>query len=127
MNTFGLQEIVAIGGTIAFNSLAQILLRFGLRDVDIAAMVGNKAFGDLIETVTKWPVLAGVTSFVIGLGFWFVAISRLPTSLAYPMISLAYVVVVILGWLLLNEQIGWQKLTGTGVIIVGVAIISKSA
>ena len=43
------------------------------------------------------------------------------------MISLAYITVVILGWLFLSEQIGWQKLTGASTIIVGVAIIARSA
>ena len=43
------------------------------------------------------------------------------------MISVAYIVVVVLGWMFLSEHIGWQKLTGASAIIVGVAIIAKSA
>ena len=126
MTTFGFLEIFAVAGTIAFNSLAQVLLRIGLRNTDIAEMVGNRAFGNLFQAVTHPAVLGGIASFAFGLLFWFLAISRLPASVAYPMISVAYIVVVILSWLFLNEQIGWQKLMGTTVIIIGVAIVAKS-
>jgi len=127
MPTFGTQEIIAIGGTVVFNSLAQVLLRTGLKDVDIAGMASQRAFGDLAQSLLHPAVLGGIASFAVGLLFWFLAISRLPASVAYPMISLAYITVVILGWLFLSEQIGWQKLTGASTIIVGVAIIARSA
>jgi drug/metabolite transporter (DMT)-like permease len=127
MPTFGTQEIIAIGGTVVFNSLAQVLLRTGLKDVDIAGMASQRAFGDLAQSLLHPAVLGGIASFAVGLLFWFLAISRLPASVAYPMISLAYITVVVLGWLFLNEQIGWQKLTGASAIIVGVAIIARSA
>lgn len=127
MPTFGTQEIIAIGGTVVFNSLAQVLLRTGLKDVDIAGMASQRAFGDLAQSLLHPAVLGGIASFAVGLLFWFLAISRLPASVAYPMISLAYITVVVLGWLFLNEQIGWQKLTGASTIIVGVAIIARSA
>lgn len=127
MSTFGVQEIIAISGTVAFNSLAQVLLRIGLRDVDIAGMIGERAFGNFAQSIVHPAVLGGVASFAVGLLFWFLAISRLPASVAYPMISVAYIVVVVLGWMFLSEHIGWQKLTGASAIIVGVAIIAKSA
>lgn len=127
MSPFGFQEIVAVAGTITFNSLAQIFLRVGLRDVEIAEMVGERQFGSLFQTLTGAAVLGGVGSFAVGLMFWFLAISRLPASVAYPMISIGYFVVVILGWIFLNEPIGWQKLTGASAILVGVAIISRAA
>jgi drug/metabolite transporter (DMT)-like permease len=124
--TFGIQELMAIGGTITFNSAAQLLLRTGLKDVDIAGMVGQRAFGDIAQSLSHPAVLGGVASFAVGLGFWFLAISRMPASVAYPMISLAYVTVVVLSWMFLNEHIGWQKLSGSLAIIIGVAVIAKS-
>jgi len=127
MTTFGLQEIIAIGGTVTFNSMAQLLLRKGLRDVEIAGMVGERAFGDMFQAIFHPVVLGGVACFAVGLVFWFLAISRLPASVAYPMISLAYVAVMVLGWMFLNEHIGWQKMTGSAAIIIGVAIISRSS
>ena len=126
MSTFGIQEIVGIGGTIAFNSAAQVLLRSGLKNADIASLAGDRAFADLIQILLKPAVLGGVFSFAVGLVFWFLAISRLPASVAYPMISLAYIAVVLLSWLFFNEQIGWQKITGSSAIIIGVALIAKS-
>ncbi len=127
MSVFGTQEIVAISGTILFNSAAQILLRTGLRDADIAGMVSERAVGQLGSTILHPAVLGGIGSFAIGLLFWFLAISRLPASVAYPMISVGYIVVVVLSSTLLHEEIGWQKLAGASAIVFGVALIAKSA
>lgn len=127
MQIFGFQEIVALGGTIVLNALAQIFLRMGLKDVELAELVAQRNFGSLFNTLISVPVLAGIGCFVVALVFWFLAISRLPASVAYPMISVGYVLVVLLAWAMLNEPIGWQKLTGSTVIIVGVVIISKAA
>jgi drug/metabolite transporter (DMT)-like permease len=127
MSTFGIQEIIAISGTVAFNSLAQMLLRIGLKGTDIGGMISERALIDLAQALVRPAVLGGIGSFAVGLIFWFIAISRLPASVAYPMISLAYVAVIFLSWLFLNEQIGWQKLSGATAIIIGVTIISKSA
>jgi drug/metabolite transporter (DMT)-like permease len=126
MQAFGFQEIVAISGTIALNSLAQIFLRMGLKDVELSELVAERNFGSLFSTITSLPVLAGIGCFIVGLVFWFLAISRLPASIAYPMVSIGYVLVVFLGWTVLNEPIGWQKLTGSTAIIVGVVIISRA-
>ena len=127
MSTLGIQEIIAIGGTITFNSLAQILLRIGLRDVEIADLISEQKYSSLFSAATGAPVLGGIASFAVGLVFWFLAISKLPASIAYPMISIGYILVMILGWMFLNEPLGWQKLSGAAAIMVGVALIARVA
>jgi multidrug transporter EmrE-like cation transporter len=47
-------------------------------------------------------------------------------SIAYPMLSIGYIVNALLAWWLFGEAVGVQRLVGIGVIIVGVIIIARS-
>jgi drug/metabolite transporter (DMT)-like permease len=57
---------------------------------------------------------------------WILALSRVPVSIAFPMLSMAYVVNAIAAWYLLGEPFNPTKLVGMGVIILGVIIISRA-
>ena len=57
---------------------------------------------------------------------WILALSRVPVSIAFPMLSLAYVVNAVAAWYLLVEVFYPTKLVGMGVIILGVIIISRA-
>jgi len=58
--------------------------------------------------------------------FWLVAISRVELSYAYPMISISYVLVVFLSWLIFKEEVGPVRWLGVAIIIFGVYLISRS-
>jgi multidrug transporter EmrE-like cation transporter len=57
---------------------------------------------------------------------WIAALSKVPVSVAYPMLSIGYVVNAIAAYYLLNEDLGPQKLVGIGIIIIGVFIVARS-
>ena len=123
----GTTELAAVLSTVVLNSFAQILLRFGLRDQDIALYVTERQIGALASLALRPAVIGGVACFAVGLLFWVFVISRLPASVAYPMMSLAYVTVLLLGWVLLDEHITPVRLIGVGIIVVGVGTIARSA
>jgi multidrug transporter EmrE-like cation transporter len=57
---------------------------------------------------------------------WILALSRVPVSVAYPMLSIGYVVNAIAAWMLFGESLGAQKLVGIGFIVVGVWLVARS-
>ena len=57
---------------------------------------------------------------------WVVVLSNVEVSMAYPMVSLGYVMVVIVSWLFLGESVGWLRTGGLLLIIGGVVMISRS-
>jgi drug/metabolite transporter (DMT)-like permease len=59
--------------------------------------------------------------------FWLFILSKLPLSLAYPLVSMGYVLVVFFSWLLLREQVGIGRMVGVAVICCGVALLALSA
>jgi EamA-like transporter family. len=46
-------------------------------------------------------------------------------SVAYPMLSIGYILIMLISYFLLNEPIGIYKIIGTLLIICGIYFISK--
>ena len=57
---------------------------------------------------------------------WILALSRVPVSVAYPMLSVGYIVNAFAAWLLFGESLTAQKLVGIGFIVVGVFLVARS-
>ena len=64
--------------------------------------------------------------YVVSVVVWILALSRVEVSVAYPMLSIGYVVNAGLAWYLFDEAVGPQRLAGIAVIIVGVVIVARS-
>src|SRR6185295_7699474 len=71
-------------------------------------------------------ILAGLACYVVSVVVWVVALSKVPVSMAYPMLSIGYVVNAIAAYYLLGETVTPMRLAGIGVIIVGVFIVARS-
>ena len=57
---------------------------------------------------------------------WVVALSRVPVSIAYPMLSIGYVVNALAAWALLGETVTTMRMAGIAVIVVGVFMVARS-
>jgi multidrug transporter EmrE-like cation transporter len=57
---------------------------------------------------------------------WIMALSRVEVSLAYPMLSIGYVVNAVAAWYLFGEALTAQRMIGIGTIIVGVFLVARS-
>jgi multidrug transporter EmrE-like cation transporter len=54
------------------------------------------------------------------------ALSRVEVSIAYPMLSVGYVVNAAAAWYLFGEQVTIERLVGIGIIILGVFVVARS-
>jgi multidrug transporter EmrE-like cation transporter len=70
--------------------------------------------------------MAGLACYVASVAIWIIALSKVPVSVAYPMLSIGYVVNAIAAWYLFGEYLSAQKLIGIAVIIIGVLLVAKS-
>jgi multidrug transporter EmrE-like cation transporter len=113
--------------SVLLNAAAQLFLKAGTN------IVGTVSFGgaDTLQTVTQIARIpwfwAGFTCYGISLFTWIATLSRLPVSVAYPLVSVGYVVNAAAAWYLFGESITAQKLIGIGFIVVGVILVSTSA
>jgi drug/metabolite transporter (DMT)-like permease len=111
---------------VMLNAAAQILMKAGTNaighfefSVDNIVPIGWKL-------ATEWHILIALGCYALSVVVWILALSRVPVSIAFPMLSMAYVVNAIAAWYLLGEAFSPTKLVGMGVIILGVIIISRA-
>jgi len=57
---------------------------------------------------------------------WIIGLSRIPVTIAYPLLSIGYIVNAIGAWYFLGEVMSLQRMLAIGIIIIGVALLMKS-
>jgi multidrug transporter EmrE-like cation transporter len=111
---------------VLLNATAQLLLKAGSRAVaDLSFNLDNAGalFGRM---ALNPPILAGLTCYAVSVVVWVMALSRVDVSVAYPMLSIGYVVNALAAWLLFSEQLSAMRIIGMGVIIVGCWLVARS-
>ena len=63
---------------------------------------------------------------MISVVVWIMALSRVEVSIAYPLLSVGYVVNAIAAYYLFGEAVTPMRLTGIAIIIVGVWVVARS-
>ena len=113
--------IIIIG--VVFAAIGQVSWKLGMNQAgQISAM--NLAY---ISSVLLNPyVLLGFVMYGLSTVFWLIALSKRELSFVYPFISLTYILVLVLSSLVLKESMGFSKLVGTLIIIIGLIIIARS-
>ena len=93
--------------------------------------IGTAQVSNPTETVIKAlkePLLwVGLTLFGVSALFWLIVLSRVPLSVAYPIVGLSYIVVVALSRFLLHESVPPLRWVGAGIVALGIAIIGFSS
>ena len=111
---------------VMFNTLAQVFLKAGLREIGYIEFNILK-LADVCFQIIKSPhILFGFVCYFLSLISWIVCLSRVEVSFAYPLTSLGYVFTAFMGFILFQEDLNITRLLGIIVIIIGVYIISKS-
>ncbi|AQV98074.1 4-amino-4-deoxy-L-arabinose transferase [Cupriavidus necator] len=111
---------------VLLNAAAQLLLKAGVNTIGAITLERGTLLLTALRVLTQWPVLAGLTLYVVSVGVWIVGLSRVDVSIAYPMLSLGYVVNALAAWWLFGEMIGPLRVAGILLILAGVFLIARS-
>ena len=111
---------------VCLNALAQLLLKAGTNAVGVIHLNAENWFSTGVKLATQLPIIGGLTCYVISVVVWIVALSRVDVTIAYPMISLGYIINALGAWYFLGEAVSAQRLLAIGVIIVGVVLLTRS-
>lgn len=111
---------------ILLNAVAQLLLKAGTRAVGAIHLTVDNWLPIGIKLATEPPILGGLACYVVSVMVWIVGLSRVDVTIAYPMLSIGYVVNAIGAWYFLGEPVSAQRLLAIGVIIAGVVLLTRS-
>jgi multidrug transporter EmrE-like cation transporter len=111
---------------VMLNALAQLLLKAGARTLAGLPVSFAEAGVLAMRAVQSGPILGGLACYVVSVAVWILALTRVPVSVAYPMLSVGYVVNALAAWVLFAEQLSLQRVAGIGVIIAGCWLVARS-
>ena len=111
---------------VLLNAGAQLLLKTGVTPLGVLSVGLHNVLPVTLRVLSQWPIVAGLACYVLSVGVWIVALSRVEVSLAYPMLSLGYVVNALAAWWLFGEMLGPMRWAGMALILLGVLVMSRS-
>jgi len=111
---------------VLLNAAAQLLLKAGTNAVGHFEFSAANVVPVGLRLALEPFILGGVACYVVSLLVWIMALSRVEVSIAYPMLSIGYVVNALAAWYLFGESLTALKLTGIGFIVVGVFLVARS-
>jgi multidrug transporter EmrE-like cation transporter len=111
---------------IMLNALAQLLLKAGTNAVGAIHLSAGNWLPTAIKLAMQPPIIGGLSCYVVSVVVWIIGLSRVDVTIAYPLLSLGYIVNAFGAWYFLGEALSPQRIVAIGVIIVGVALLTRS-
>ena len=110
---------------VVLNAAAQLLLKGGTNRLGVITLTADNWTTMLWRMASEGFFIAGAALYVLSIFVWIVGLSRVPVSIAYPMLSLGYIVNAIAAYYLFGEALTVQRWLGIGFIIVGVYLVAR--
>lgn len=118
--------LLLIVSAVSLNAFAQVFLR------KLMLGAGSPPSGWHALLPYGWAIgtspwfLLGLGCYVVSLGLWLLVLARAEVSLAYPLLSIGYVLTAIVGYFFMGENVGPARVAGLLLICAGIAVISRS-
>lgn len=113
--------------SVCFSIAGQLALKAAMNRVGRIGGAEVAAAGDTIMRAAREPRLwLGLFLFGVSAVFWLVVLSRVPLSVAYPIVGVSYILIVLLGRFVLHETVPAMRWIGVFVVAAGIAIIGLS-
>jgi multidrug transporter EmrE-like cation transporter len=119
---------VLILAGVGLNAAAQLALKVATRPLSTFVQFdGATLMASIFVLARSVSFWVGMFCYGASLCVWLAALSRAPVSIAYPMLSIGYVIVAFASMLWLGETLSPAKMLGIALICVGVVLVSRSS
>ena len=81
----------------------------------------------LLSQVMAPQSIIGLVLYALAAICYMYALRKIPVSVAFPSVSLSYVLVAGVGYWFFNEPLGWPRLAGIALICTGVLLVARQA
>ena len=111
---------------VLLNAAAQLLLKAGTNAVGHFDFHWDNVVPVGMKLAFQPYIMGGMACYAVSLVVWIMALSRTPVSIAYPMLSIGYVINAFVAYFWFGEALASQKLLGIGLIVLGVYLVARS-
>ena len=118
--------LLLIASAVSLNAFAQVFLRKLMLGVGSPPSGLHALLPYAVALGTSRWFMLGLSCYVVSLGLWLMVLARAEVSLAYPLLSIGYVLTAVVGYFFLGESVGLARVAGLLLICCGIAVISRS-
>lgn len=111
---------------IILNATAQLVLKAGMDKIGYFAFSWNNVIPVGWQVATSPYIIFGLGCYVLSFVVWLLGLSRVDVSIAYPMLSLGYLVTAVIAYFIFHENVSLLRICGILVILFGVVIVARS-
>lgn len=115
---------ILLGINIFLGVTGQFLMKFGVNKVGGLEELGLVKF--LTTSFLSPFIFSGLALYGFSAVLWVILLSKLELSVAYPALSIGYVLVLLISALFLGEQVSTIRFAGTLLIMVGIVFLFRS-
>lgn len=112
-------------GCVAFTVYGQIILKWRVSQLNIESEQSINLFRRLFTMLFDPVVMSALIAAFVASLFWMAALTKLDVSTAYPLMSAALPIVLLLSIVFLGESYSHSKIVGATIILLGVSIVSR--
>ncbi len=119
-----MKDYILLFFNVLLTVTGQILLKKGVSTV---GRIGNfrELFPKLTQVILNPYVVGGISIYGFTTFVWLVILSRVKLSIAYPMLSLGYVLTIPFSWWIFKESIPKVRIIGAIIICIGVYLVAQ--
>ncbi|HEB86160.1 MAG TPA: 4-amino-4-deoxy-L-arabinose transferase [Gammaproteobacteria bacterium] len=111
---------------VLLNAVAQLALKASVSDMGAIQLSVDNIMPVTLRLAGEPWLWLGLFLYVISVTVWILALSRVDVSIAYPMLSIGYVVNAFAAWALFGEMLSTGRIAGIGIILIGVYVLARS-
>jgi multidrug transporter EmrE-like cation transporter len=111
---------------VLLNAGAQLLLKAGTNVLGVLTLTRETWLDTLAKMATQGYFVLGAACYAVSIVVWILGLSRVPVSVAYPLLSVGYIINAIAAHYLFGESVTYTRWLGIGFIVVGVWLVARS-
>jgi multidrug transporter EmrE-like cation transporter len=111
---------------VLLNAGAQLLLKAGTNTLGHLSLRWNNLIPLAYQVGLEPHIIGGLGCYAISVVVWILALSRVPVSMAYPLLSIGYIINALIAQWWLGEFVSPMRWFGIFIILVGVIFVTKS-
>lgn len=115
--------------SVFLSTSAQLILKIGANKIGEIEPATTKGLSLLSHALIylNFYVILGLAIYVVSAATWIFVLTKVDISVAYPMISLGFIMTLFFGVLLFDESISVSKVSGTLLIILGCLLVARAS
>jgi multidrug transporter EmrE-like cation transporter len=111
---------------VVLNAIAQLALKAATRRLGVLAPEHGALLDMGLRIAAQPAVWLGLICYAMSVVLWIVALSRTEVSVAYPFLSIGYVIAALVAWQYFGEALTTQRIAAIGLICAGVVLLYRS-